>query len=211
MPKPSHGIFDLDIKARIGFARASDIEDMPESPGIYAWYLPLRGDDGGDLITFLKTLEKNTELYTPVTNLAATGTQRQIQIERNPPRFEYDSPTLQRLASTTSSHQIQSIANIVLMLSFLSEPFYIGMTDSSFGLRGRIKQHLASVNLFDADNSWTGAFRTRVAKTLQQKDALKRCLIAYFTLPEELESGEAARLLEHILIRTIKPAQSKRG
>lgn len=208
---PFHGIFDGDLKKRFGFVQASEASDIPDLPGIYAWYLPMRGDDGADLPVFLTSLEKSIAHFTPVTKLEADGTQRKIHIERNAPEFDLSSAPIQRLASTFSSSQVQQLSKLVLMLSFLTEPFYVGMTDASNGLKNRIQQHLQSVKSFDEDRRWTGAFRTRIAHVLGEKEALKRCLVAFVTLPEELVGTEASRLLEHILIRTISPSQSQRG
>jgi hypothetical protein len=208
---PHHGIFDGDLKKRFGFVKASESEDIPELPGIYAWYLPMRGDDGTDLPAFLKSLEKSIAHFAPVTKLEADGTQRKLQIERNVPEFDLSSAPIQRLATSLSSSQVQQLSKLVLMLSFLTEPFYVGMTDASNGLRNRIQQHLQSVRSFDEDKRWTGAFRTRIAHVLGEKEALKRCLVAFVTLPEELVGTDASRLLEHILIRTVSPSQSQRG
>lgn len=208
---PIHGIFDLDLKTRFGFARASEIEDIPETPGIYAWYLPMKGDDGGDLAFFLSSLERSISKFSPATRLEAEGTQRRIQIERNHPAFDLQLSAIQRLSASLSNSQIQQLAKLVLMLSFLTEPFYVGMTDASNGLRGRIQNHLQCVKTFDDDSGWTGAFRTRVAQILGEKEALKKCMIAFVTLPDDLAGTEAPRLLEHILIRTVRPSQSKRG
>lgn len=208
---PHHGIFDGDLKKRFGFVKAAEFEDIPELPGIYAWYLPMRGDDGSDLPAFLRSLEKSISHYAPVTKLEANGAQRRIQIERNVPEFDVTSAPLQRLTESLSSSQVQQLSKLVLMLSFLTEPFYVGMTDSSNGLRNRIQQHLQSVKSFDEDKQWTGTFRTRIAHVLEEKEALKRCLVAFVTLPDELVGTDAARLSEHILIRTVCPSQSKRG
>ena len=53
--------------------------------------------------------------------------------------------------------------------------------------------------------------RTRVAQVLRDPNYLRRCLIAYLPV-SSLELGDhATRLLEHILIRTVRPAQSIRG
>jgi hypothetical protein len=208
---PYHSIFDGDLKKRFGFVKASESEDIPDLPGVYAWYLPMRGDDGADLSVFLKSLENSIACFAPVTKLEADGTQRRIQIERNVPSFDLNSAPIQRLGASLDNSQVQQLSKITLMMSFLAEPFYVGMTDSSNGLRNRIRQHLQSVNSFDEDQKWSGAFRTRIAHVLREKDALKRCLIAFVTLPENLVGPDVTRLLEHILIRTIRPSQSHRG
>ncbi len=208
---PEYGIFDSDLKQRFGFAKASDTDEIPDLPGIYAWYLPMRGDDGGDLTHFLKTLQSTISRFASVTTLEANGTQRSVQIERNTPEFQFDSDAVMKLATVLTTSQVQQVARLTLMLSFLSEPFYVGMTDFSNGLQSRIRQHLVSVKTFDEDKHWTGSFRTRIAHSLREKDALKRCLVAFVTLPDDLIEVGASRLLEHIIIRTVRPSQSKNG
>ncbi len=204
-------LFDQRVKSSLGFALAAEIEDVPEEPGIYAWYLPMRGDSSGDLLQFLRSLEANVEAAVPATSMSGEGRQRRFILERNPPKFDFNSVAVQKLAGTLSTGKIQTLANVVLVLSFLTEPIYVGMTEANKGLRSRLKQHLQSVKTFDNDSNWSGAFRSRVAKVLQDPKYLRRCLIVYMPI-SSLELGEhSIRLLEHILIRTVRPSQSVRG
>ena len=204
-------LFDQTVKQSIWFAVASDLDDVPEEPGIYAWYLPLRGDSNTDLLGYLRSLQSNAESGTPATSIRGESRQRRFVIDRNPPEFDLESEVVRKLSNSMTSSKIQTLANVVLVLSLLAEPIYVGMTEANKGLRSRLKQHLQSVKLFDQDRSWTGQFRTRVAVALQDPNYLRRCLIAYLPV-SSLELGDyATRLLEHILIRTIKPAQSIRG
>ena len=204
-------LFDQQVKQCLGFAVAADIDEVPEEPGIYAWYLPLRGDSSLDLLGFLKSLQSNTEAGLPATSMTGESRQRRFVLDRNPPDFDLTSEMVRKLSESLSSSKIQTLASTVLILSFLTEPIYVGMTEANKGLRSRLKQHLQSVKMFDQDRNWSGAFRTRVAQVLQDPTYLRRCLIAYMPVTS-LQLGEhSTRLIEHILIRTIRPVQSVRG
>lgn len=204
-------LFDQLVKSSIGFTLATEIEDVPEEPGIYAWYLPMRGDSSSNLLQYLKSLQQHMKETNPVTSMAGEGRQKRFNLERNHPSFDLASDVIQELANSLSSSKIQSLASAILILSFFTEPIYVGMTKSGKGLRGRLKQHLQSVKSFDDDMNWTGSFRTRVAQILNDPDYLKRCLIVYMPMSAVNLSDDSTRLIEHILIRTIRPVQSVRG
>lgn len=204
-------MFDKFVKGSIGFTLASDLENVPEEPGIYAWYLPLKGDTSSDLLHYLKSLQSSAESSIPATEMSAAGRQRQFTVTRNPPLFELATPAVQRLSETISSSNLQKLARLVLALSFFSEPIYVGMTEANKGLQSRLKQHLQSVKTFDDDAKWRGEFRTRMAKVLGDSSFLKQCVIAYMPISVSELGEDAPRVLEHILIRTVRPAQSVRG
>ncbi len=202
--------FDKFVKNSIGFAVASDLSEVPEEPGIYAWYLPLKGDTGSDLLHYLKSLQGRVESSVAVTEMSASGQQRNFSVSRNPPSFNLAAPPVQRLAETITSSQLQGLANLVMALSFFSEPIYVGMTAANKGLKSRLGQHLQSVKSFE-DVNWRGQFRTRIVKLLNDKNFLKQCVIAYMPISASALGDDAPRVLEHVLIRTIRPAQSFRG
>lgn len=203
--------FDKGVKKWIGFAKADCIEDVPTTPGIYAWYLPLAGDDTGGLQHFLSTLQSDIKNSAPATRVTGEGRQRMYSIERTPPKFDFASTAIEGLQDELSGTQLEQLAKLVLYLSFLNEPIYIGMTKSEQGLRGRLKQHLQEPKTFEDDEGWHGAFNSRIAKKLSDKTFLRRCVIAFMPIAELELGGNAPRVLEHILIRTIRPAQSERG
>jgi len=204
-------LFDDTIKGAIFYTNASNLEDVPDCAGVYAWYLPLRGDDSDDLLKFLSSLESNASKLVPASQIEASGQQRKLVVERNPPSFDMASSEIRRLADACDSQDVQRLSSLVSKLAFLMEPIYVGMTTENNGLKSRLQQHLMSVNSFDEDSNWSGSFRTRIAKILGEKDMLRKCLIAYIPIKENIYGPNAARLIEHILIRTIRPAQSKRG
>lgn len=207
----SCALFDQSVKKTLSFAVASDLEDVPDEPGIYAWYLPFRGDTSGDLLRYLKSLEANLMHSVPVTAVYGATKQSHFTLQRNVPAFDFTTSNIESLAQSMRPSQVQSLGAAVLALSFLSEPFYIGMTEAQNGLRSRLLQHLASVDSFDKDLRWRGSLRTRIAHTLKDPAFLSKCIIVYVPMAA-LDLGEnASRLLEHVLIRIVSPAQSLRG
>ncbi len=172
--------------------------------------MPLHGDTSQDLFEFLKTLERNVNRFTPATALSGASKQSLFSVERKPPAFDYSSATVANLASALTPSKLQSLASAVLILSLFAEPIYVGMTAAEQGLRGRLKQHLQSVDSFDAGADWSGAFRTRMASVLRDSTLLSRCVVAYMPM-SAFDLGEhAARLLEQVLIRIVRPAQNIR-
>ena len=204
-------VFDTTVKERIFFTTAGDLDEVPEEPGVYAWFLPMRGDTASNLETYLKSMAENMAEAVQVSAVSGETMQRRFQLERNPPTFQLSEPAIRKVSTSITSSQLQSLATSVLVLSFLSEPIYVGMTEANKGLKSRLRQHLLSVHSFDDDTNWRGSFRTRVAKLLSKPDYLRRCLIAYMPISKDVFGEDFPRLIEHILIRTIRPAQSVRG
>ena len=205
------GIFDQTVKGRLFFTTASNLDDVPEVSGVYAWYLPMRGDTASNLEKYLQSLTSHIEETAPASSISGESMQRRFNLERNPPTFNLTDPAIQRISSKITSSQLQALASSIFILSFLTEPIYVGMTEADKGLKSRLKQHLTSVRSFDSDKHWRGAFRTRIAKLLKKPDYLSRCLIAYMPISKEEFGDDFPRVIEHVLIRTIRPAQSVRG
>lgn len=151
------------------------------------------------------------ERSAPATEVSGKGRQRHFSVRRNSPLFKLDAETILKLDSELTSSSLQILSKLVLFLSFMSEPIYIGMTKGAEGLRGRLTQHLAAPKDFDDNAEWNGAFNSRIAATLDDPSYLKQCLIAYLPVPTEELGDDTPRIIEHILIKTICPALSRRG
>lgn len=208
-----HDSFDQLVKTHLGFALASQIDSIPDQPGIYAWYIPLKGDDSDTLVNFVADLQTTLSKYAVLSEMAAVGAQRRVLISRNCPT---DEPTEEdkTLSRGLSNETVQLISQLMLVMSFLAEPVYVGMTFQQGGLRARLRSHLQHPRgLFDDDSGWTGSFRNRAAQALGVQDGLRNCLVAYLTLPEgfPLESPGLVRFLERQLIRYVRPAQNRRS
>lgn len=194
-----------DAKRFLHFAKASEVDEIPDVPGIYAWYTPLRGDDSGTLRDYLNSLEASFDRYAPLKRLRLEGKQKTFQVDATKPSFSQNY--VDELSGTLASTDVQVLSKLVLILSFLSEPFYIGKTDSS--LRGRIKSHLGSPDSFDDDNL-RNVLKNRVFAQTDSR-VLQQCLIAYVPLEADASAHSLPRLLEHVLLRIIQPTQSVKG
>ena len=197
-------MLDSEIKNRLSFVRADDISSVPDCPGVYAWYLPLVGRDSGSFFDYLDDLKKNLASWDAAKIIETNGRQKTFTIAPFRPEFNKESKELVALNEEVNSVQLQSISRLIYLLSFLSEPFYIGKTDR--GLKGRLKDHLADVKLFEDDN-WNGSLRSRIAKIDPQM--MRQCLIVYICL-DNYGENKIARLIEHVLIKIIQPSQSRR-
>lgn len=208
-----HDSFDHLVKTHLGFALASQVDSVPDRPGIYAWYIPLKGDDSGTLLDYVTALQATLGRYVSLSEMAAVGAQRHVLISRNYPT---DEPTEadRALSNGVSNETVQLIFQLMLVMSFLAEPVYVGMTFQQGGLRARLRSHLQNPReLFEDDSGWSGSFRSRAARALGVGDGLRNCLIAYLTLPEgfPLNSPDLVRFLERQLIRYVRPAQNRRA
>jgi hypothetical protein len=208
-----HDTFDHSVKTTLGFALATQIDHIPDRPGLYAWYVPLKGDDSSSLLNFLSQLHDTFSTYAGLSEMSAESAQKKITISRNTPAFQ-PSQSEESLSAELTNETVQIISALMLTLSFFSEPVYVGMTFQRGGLRARLRSHLQSPEtLFEQDRNWTGGFRSRAARTLRQADGLRNCLIAYAVIPDHLPLNDKriVRLLERHLIRFIRPPQNKRS
>ena len=197
-------MLDQTVKQLLFFIRASDCDEMPDDPGIYAWFLPLEGDDTADLKTLLESLVSRLAAANQLTQAEGETGQHRISIQRTIPELSVNA-----VLPDLSSHQIQKAAKILKACSFLSSPIYIGMT-VKMGLRSRIKSHLANPGELH-DENWAGSFRSRVAWQTGDSRFLENCMIAYLPLPLGEIPEPLVRVFEQVLIRTIRPTQSVRG
>jgi hypothetical protein len=196
-------MLDQTVKQLIFFTRASEFEDIPDVPGIYAWFLPLEGDDTGSLKVLLDSLLARLASSNQLTVAEGESGQHRISIQRAIPE-NLDRENLPDL----SSHQIQKTARLLKTCSFLSSPIYIGMT-VKMGLRSRIKSHLANPGDLN-DENWCGSFRSRVAWQTGQQRFLETCMIAYLPMSPDDIPEPLVRVFEQVLIKTIRPTQSIR-
>lgn len=200
-------MLDEDVKRLMGYAEASDLSEVPDEPGIYAWFLPLRGDTSGDAVSFVRSLCLGLEKGLALSEAQAAVGSLDIVARRG-----IDDPrdaVLTRASDKLTSHQLQKVARLLLCCSFLSSPVYVGMT-SKQGLRTRLQQHLAKPSTL-SDGNWLRDFRSRAAAKTGLDTYLRQCVIAYACFREEELPAEAIRLAEHVLIRTARPAQSVAG
>jgi len=198
--------FDATAKRLLCFYEASDLSEVPELPGIYAWFLPLRGDTSDDFLTFLKSLESGVEKMAELTNIEGQTGQLRVSVRRDNPVLSDAGEHIS--VEDLSPRKLQQIASMLLFCSFLTAPIYVGMTDKS--LRKRLQSHLLKPDLWD-DEGWTGTFRNRVANRIGDTRFLERCLICCLPFDNTDFPKGTVRLFEKLLIRTLRPSQSLRG
>jgi hypothetical protein len=197
-------MFDDAIKSHLIFGTADEVESFPDSPGIYAWFLPLRGYDAGTVDEYVRELIEGFNSAAKLTEASGEVGQLELSVKRRAPSIDIGGAPV-----NLTPQELQMAAKVMLSCSFLGAPIYIGMT-VNIGLQGRIRQHLANPEELYAGN-WTGSFRSRVAKLTGNRSFLRRCLVAMLPMPQEKFSPELIKFFEHVLIRAIRPALSRRG
>ena len=201
-------MLDMSIKKHLLFCDAAEVENLPDDPGIYAWFLPLAGDDSGNLKAMVNSLFTKTDTVRSVTEVEAGVGQFEIVMRRGSPG-SLDEPLIQELNAQLTGTDLQVASKYLLLCSFLTAPIYVGMT-VKMGLRERVKSHLQNPRELD-DINWTGSFRSRVARSTENVNFLRRCLIACLPMPPDKFPPKMVRLFEHILLRVVRPAMSRRG
>lgn len=165
-------------QCRVFSAAQSSIELVPQTSGIYAFYEALdfsRGKLIDEIDSYVtkhgKHVSLKTEQWPFILSLLFRG---------NPTRFKGEGRALCEKLDAASSSNLQ---NLLLFLSILSEPLYIGKTDD---LRVRFRAHHDNGFLF------------------RMKEEFKRSPneFVYFAY---LAAQEQVRLIESILIQTVNP------
>ncbi len=193
----------------LGFSRADDLSEVPESPGVYAWYAPLQADHTLGLRSFCEELESNLEEWNPVTSIEFSGKAKRVSINNDNPDFDFDKLT--ELGKSLSRGDLETISTYIQILSFFREPFYIGKAKTS--LRGRLQSHLQSPTPFEDEEGnryfGSGTLSKRVAEHFNETDRLKQCFIAYLCTPLNNQKVDIPRLIEQLMLKLVRPSQNQ--
>jgi len=201
--------FDRFVHQVIGFARAADLANVPDSPGVYAWFPPVELPAHDTLASSLDALSDNLhQLYHALTSVEGLVGQHQIGVQVAAPSFDTESDAVRALSSEIGDEARESLQAMFLALSFIGGPMYVGMARGTDGLRGRLRGHLTSGI---RDPEWTGNLRARVGNRLDDPSYLRRCVIAFVAMDSLPESARTERFVEHVLLRVFRPWMSKRG
>lgn len=201
-------MFDTTVKNNLIFCEASEAEDLPNEPGIYAWFFPLDADDTGDLKRLVTSLIQKSNHAQELTKVHGNVAQLEISLSRSLPELAQEE-LIADLNAHLNSVQIQKAARLLLVCSFLTAPIYVGMT-IDMGLRDRVRSHLRDPGQLN-DANWNGSFCSRAAWRTRDSAFLQRCLVVCLPMPIALFPPDMVKLFEHLLIRTIRPPLSRRG
>jgi len=205
------------IPNTLKFFWGKDWEDAPESPGIYAWFIPFKAHDQRTLAEWFTSLDANIETFSQLTRLTGRVGCIDISITTSSHGGEdWNSRLEGRDERNLSTQAIETLADLVLALSIFSTPIYVGKACGKGGIRGRLSDHINGRFRLTPDDPYLGTFASRVAHLLENKDSLRDCIVACLPISSVPDTTpELTRNfighLEHFLHRSLKPAQSKRG
>lgn len=201
------GDFDRFAKASLGFAHASDLTCVPDDPGIYAWFAPFQSRADQGVEGLLRSLETAHTHSAPLTEREGVIGEHDIRIRRAAPTFDLAASAIASMDNDLAASDLEYLSVLLLILSVLAPPIYVGMTRT--GLRSRLQAHLSGAAF--ADDLPSSQFAARVRAVSGDPGLLRRCVIVYVPLAARLVAGNAERLLEHALHRLMRPSQSVRG
>jgi hypothetical protein len=200
---------DRLIKRSINFCWGSDVDDTPEEPGVYAWFLPFRSSDFTDLPRLFESARSNLESKAALTRVGGKIGASFIEFQQAVPAKE-DLRPLSVPENPLSRSQMEQIGDFLLAFSILSPPIYVGMAAGERGLRQRLKQHVSGNFVIAQDDPYLGSFAARVTHIINDPRYLPQCIVAYASLNNLPEKAIASRWLEHFLINQVNPNLSIR-
>jgi hypothetical protein len=110
-----------------------------------------------------------------------------------------------------SKSEVERVSNLLLALSIFSPPIYVGMAAGEGGLRQRLKQHIDGQYVVTPGDPYLGTFAARVTHAMNDQRILKTCLVACLKISGFPNNAQLIREIEHFLIQSLKPTQSKKG
>jgi hypothetical protein len=201
---------DALIKHSISFYWGGDVGEAPEESGIYAWFLPNHGSPSLSLGKLFASVQKQLDQFSTLTEVVGrVGTSR-FAVRQSVSAEDWE----QRLPVNKwpiTCAQVESVGNLLLALSIFSSPIYVGMAAGQGGLRQRLKQHIdGQYQVLDGD-PYLGTFAARVTHLMNDPRVLRKCVVACVKVASFPDNDAIIREIEHFLIQTLKPTQSRKG
>lgn len=201
------------IKEQIFFAYGSDLENIPEKPGIYAWFLPVninfenlfQSVQEDTRSKAREMLQAELNKYNDVHKINGTLGPYSVAIGKRNAELGSDLRIFAEGKKMLEEDK-KNLFNIFMALSIFNAPIYVGMTEREEGLKKRLREHIqAKID----EASPNANLRTRLFRATGDRDLLERCLAA--AVPMAQLDNQIYRFAEHVLIQSIRPIQSKRG
>jgi hypothetical protein len=201
---------DALVKHSISFHWGVEVDDAPEDPGIYAWFLPNHGGPTANIGSLFSSVQKQLDQASALTEVfGRVGTSR-LSFRQAVGSEDWEK-RLPEEEWPYSRSQVEQVGNLLLALSVFSPPIYIGMAAGQGGLRQRLKQHIeGQYQVLDGD-PYLGTFAARVTHIMNDPRVLKKCIVGCMKVTGFSNNSQLIREIEHFLIQTLKPTQSKKG
>jgi hypothetical protein len=202
------------INSHIGFYTRQNFDRVPDSPGIYAWYYPLRVSSR-DIDTFVREVQtvltydaKSENIPEGDANIDFAWTRSELRLKIIP-RGTKLSDEYRRIWELYAEDEgrFQFLRQVMMKATLLMPPLYVGKTVS---LSRRLREH---INGTGEDNNFRMRFtRFSSRNNLPCREVSDLLFMSVRTLESEEEERDhqLEALVEEIMKRLCRPAYSLR-
>ena len=206
-----------DVSENIGFYTKETSFNIPESPGIYAWFIPLwlYNDDVYELIKFVKDAMLYDSDIKQRNKPFQGSSERESKIDFN---WDYIDIKLKKnhklrskgdidrwATSDNNKEEYASISESLMKASIFAKPIYIGRADS---LSSRYSQHVSGTVEKNVFNTRFKEFTQESNVKLNVDDLLFACIPISQKSNAVLKDRDLTTVLESILMNLVHPSFS---
>ena len=207
--------FWSDLSNNIGFYSHENSYDIPDGPGIYAWYLPLwiYFDDMEEFVSYVQEIsffpgeDSNGELIETRAAVDFNWDSLSLKVRKSPmsPNYEAWNEKWSSMIADPSSRGIFEEA--IMKASIFNPPLYIGRADS---LASRYQQHILGAGDKNTFNKRFTQHSKRLGRELLVSDLLFVCVPISNKENKILNDRHLTELLEKVMLHTCRPPFSER-
>lgn len=202
---------DTLIRDLVQYYWGDDVGDAPKQPGVYAWYIPFFASNYESVGKCFASIEERLSQFAALTELSGRVGNTQVTFRQSNSGEDWESRIPGDGDLQMTSTAIEAFANQITPLSILAAPIYIGKATGKNGLRGRLQSHISGKLRVQNGDPYLGSFAARVEHILNEPSQLKQCIVACMPFSNVSNADRLIGEIEHFLIRSVTPSQSKRG
>lgn len=206
-----HANIDSLIRESFQWYWGDDVDEAPDKPGIYAWFIPHAPTTYETLGKCFASIEDSVKQFTKLTELTGRVGITEVSLKQSTSGENWEARIPPTGAWDLTDTQTEDIANKLLPLSILAPPIYIGKATGKEGLKQRLRAHVTGKIQIDPQDPYLGSFAARVEHLMNNPSQLKKCIVACIPIVELPNNDQLIREIEHFLIRSLRPSLSKRG
>lgn len=206
-----------DVSKRIGFFTKETNFKIPESPGIYAWFIPLWILDD-DIENYINLITK-FYLYDPIIESTATKSMSadfnwessEIKLTKKVPKNILPSHNvkMQWDEMINNKNKRETFSQALMEASIFMPPLYVGKTDD---LKERYYQHIEGETISNK-NTFHNRFNLFAKKNdlhFKVSDLVFACIKTDTEISESLRENNLNWLLEQVVMSLCRPTFSIR-
>jgi len=205
----------LNVTEKIGFYPPGSCQNIPDAPGIYAWYLPLwiYFDDMEEFVSFVQSVsfypgeDNEGELIKNRSRIDFRWDGVEVDVKKTPKTPNYENWGVKWDAMMGDSESKASFEEALMKASIFNPPLYIGRADN---LASRYQQHVEGVYEKNTFNKRFTSHMERLNRNLLVSDLLFVCVPISVKDNMLFNDRQLTELLEKIMLHTGRPPYSER-